>query len=124
MTPLPQIADVRLRGIVLSATDSGTALLDVGGQQVSIKLKPREQQRRVPIPANQFLAMRPALEQRKRLLSGRQEAAKTDTHEMCLQCSFVHDSVVYNLEAFTAETLMLKALPHDELILVRPGNAP
>ncbi|MDA7980295.1 MAG: hypothetical protein MPJ50_16135 [Pirellulales bacterium] len=125
LVALPQLADVRLRGIVLFNADRGRALLEVGGRQISIPLKPREQQQRVPIPASQFLAMRPALEQRALLLSSdRQVAPKAspDGHDMSLQCSFVHDRVVYNLEAFSADTLMLKALPHDEFILVRAGK--
>ena len=124
--PLPTLPKITLRGLVLSEPDRGTATLDVDGRSVSISLLPREKQQRVPIPKTQFAAMKTALDQRAALAKGTADdsgSGGTDpSYEMCLRCSLIAGGVVFNLEAFTPEVLLLRAVPHDELILVRRGS--
>ena len=124
--PLPSLPKITLRGLVMSTPDRGTAMLDVDGNSVTISLVPRDQQQRMPIPDVQFAAMRTALDQRATLTqnaSGQAEPGKGKTSfEMCLQCSFVADGIVFNLEAFTPEALLLRAVPHDSILLVRKAH--
>ncbi|MEM9944245.1 MAG: hypothetical protein AAF939_22005 [Planctomycetota bacterium] len=131
MTPLPNLPQITLQGIVQSSQETGTAILEVDGKRITILLKPRDQQTRIPVPSSQFLAMRPALEQRAMLNSGSTSTSmvakqpfRMDEFDMSLESSFVHKGVVYNLEAFGPGTLMLKALPHNELVIVRTGTTP
>ena len=107
----------------MSKSDQGTAVLDVSGRRISITLKPREQQKRMPIPASQFANVPLAVEQNNKSLSD-PKAKRNNGLEICPECSFLSEGVIYNLEAFTKDTLMLRALPHNKLILVRVGNAP
>ena len=118
--PMPTIPKVTIRGIVLSSASKGTAMLNVGGETVSIDLIPLRQQDRVPIPPEQFAELRPAIEQRMRAVT--EQAGDTrplPTYEMCLRCSFVAEGVVFNVEDFSTDSLLLRALPHDSLVLVR-----
>ena len=107
---------------MLSERQKGTGLLRVGERNVSISLLPPERQKRVSIPSSQFVAMRPALEERAKLVarSGAKDTAVL-RYEMCPKCSFVNDGVVYNLVGFTSDTLLLQAIPYGEIILVRAG---
>jgi hypothetical protein len=128
--PLPSLPDITLRGLVLRTPDRGTAILDVDGKSITISLVPRDQQQRVPVPASQFGAFLPALQQRAAAARTSPDAATpTDPteparqrFEMCLNCSFLSGGVVFNLEAFSRDAVLLKALPHDEVILVRSGT--
>lgn len=119
---LPTLPKISLRGIVMSTSQRGRAMLDVDGDSVTISLLPRDQQLRMPIPETQFESMKAALEQRaaRRALE-KPNAAKPErkNYEMCLQCSFVSGETVFNVEAFTADAILLRAIPHESLILVR-----
>ncbi len=117
---LPKLPTITIEGLILGESGTGTAMLEVGDRQVSIRLKPLEEQTRTSVPASQFQAMKPALDQLA-AMSG--ERSPRD-YEVSLECSFVHDGVFYNVESFTSEVLMLKALPHNEVIIVRSGNSP
>ncbi len=119
---LAKLPAIILKGVVLSSPESGTAMLEIDNRQISIPLKPREQQKRVPVPASQFASVQATLAQRTRLADG--SPGKADGYEMCLQCSFVHNSIIFNLEAFDSETLLLQALPHNQFIIVRAGPTP
>ena len=122
---LPELPTIKLRGMALSHPDKGKAILDVDGKSVSISLVPRNQQTRMPIPAVQFYDYQPALFQRaSNLAAMRRDSNPIENEampefEMCLDCSFTHNGLVFNLEAFTSDTLLFKALPHDEMIIVR-----
>ncbi|MEM7785714.1 MAG: hypothetical protein AAF623_20375 [Planctomycetota bacterium] len=127
MTSLPAIPPITLQAIVQSSASTGTAVLEVDDKRITILLKPRDQQTRIPVPTSQFMAMRSALEQRAMLESESMTARQPfqmAQYEMSLESSFVHKGVVYNLEAFGPDTLMLKALPHNELVIVRTGSQP
>ncbi|MEM9643479.1 MAG: hypothetical protein AAF989_00685 [Planctomycetota bacterium] len=123
VTPLPALPKISLRGLVLSTEVSGKAMLDVNGKSVTISLLPRDRQQRVSIPSKQFAAMKPALEQRAALIEAFDQGSETErrdmSYEMCLQCSFISDGVVFNLEGFTRDSLLLRAVPHDSILLVR-----
>ena len=111
--------------MALSQRDRGKAILDVDGKSVTISLIPRNKQNRLPIPEVQFSAYRPALSQRAASLAALSGNRNEDDKlwqpkfEMCLDCSFTNEGLVFNLEAFTTDTLLLRALPHDEMIIVR-----
>ena len=129
VVPLPALPKITLRGIVVSRQDHGTAMLDVNGESVSISLIPVQQQQRIPIPAIQFASMKTALDQRATLLKKASNNAKAlddlnnvndaKTYEMSLECSFVADGIVFNLEAFTSNVILLRAIPHDTVVIVR-----
>lgn len=130
---LPALPKITIKGLVLSTPDSGTAMLDVSGKSVSISLLSVADQQRLAIPSIQFAAMKPALEQRKvisqsgdfpasRGSEGRNVLAQPPVYEMSLQCSFTVDGVIFNLEAFTADTLLFRVIPHGDLLLVKKGS--
>ncbi|MEC8556593.1 MAG: hypothetical protein VXZ82_16405 [Planctomycetota bacterium] len=126
VTPLPTIPKITLRGIVMSKPDRGTAMLDVDGKILSLTLLPPEQQKLIPIPKMQFASLQAALDQRatatQRIGSRSESDAADKTYEMCLQCSFVSGEIVFNLEAFTKEVILLRAIPHDTIVIVRRGR--
>lgn len=126
VTPLPTIPKITLRGIVMSKPDRGTAMLDVDGKILSLTLLPAEQQKRIPIPKMQFASLQAALDQRAAMTQRIGSQSETDAveknYEMCLQCSFVSDGIVFNLEAFTKEVVLLRAIPHDTIVMVRKGR--
>ena len=125
VVPLPALPQITLRGIVLSTPERGTVMLNVNERTVNIALIPLESQLRSPIPKNQFSSMQAALNQRfamnKAASSERDdENSKPKQYEMCLQCSFAsEDGVIFNVEAFTRDTVLLRAIPHDTLVIVR-----
>ncbi|MEM6365934.1 MAG: hypothetical protein AAF745_16010 [Planctomycetota bacterium] len=124
---LPQLPQIQLKGIVLGTPDRGRAMLDVDGRPISISLLPLNQQQRLRIPAIQFAAMKPALDQRAASLQALRDdddpsVDEPPVYEMCLKCSFIADGVVLNLEAFTTDALLLRAIPHNTLLLIRNGQ--
>ena len=123
IVPLPALPKVSLRGIVLSTPDRGTAMLNVNETSINVTLLPREAQHRISIPDDQFSSMKAALEQRaamKKAASDQENSSSAPKQfEMCLQCSFAVDEVIFNVEAFTRDTVLLRAIPHDSLIIVR-----
>ena len=126
VTPLPAIPQITLRGIVMSKLDRGTAMLDVDGKILSLTLLPTEQQKRIRIPKMQFASLQAALDQRaaatQRIGSRSESDAAEKTYEMCLQCSFVSGGIVFNLEAFTKEVILLRAIPHGTIVMVRKAR--
>ncbi len=124
--PLPAIPQITLRGIVMSKPDHGTAMLEVDGKILSLTLLPSEQQKRISIPKMQFASLQAALDQRavatQRIGSRSELDAAERSYEMCLQCSFVSGEIVFNLEAFTKEVILLRAIPHDTIVMVRKGR--
>lgn len=120
--PLPKLPKITLRAIVLSTPQRGRAMLDVDGTSVTVSLLQRDQQLRLPIPAAQFAHLKTALDQRAALTAADESstASKTmKTYEMCLQCSFTAEETIFNVEAFTADAILLRAIPHDTVVLVR-----
>ena len=117
--PLPKVA---LKGVFLSSTDRGTAMLRVSETNVSITLLPRDRQQRIPIPATRLALLEQtqpdgSAPNGERRTTGSQQ--RKEPVEMSLESSFFVDGVLFNLEAFTPTTLLLRAVPRDELILVR-----
>lgn len=127
MKPLPTLPKITLKAIILSTPDRGTALLDLEEEQILLMLKSEEDRQRVLIPVNQFGdilgadGMNPKLIP-ERNTSGEQKQKQAVGFEISLECSFLHKGVFYNLEAFNADTIMLRALPHNKLVLVRMGK--
>lgn len=124
---LPALPSITLRGLVMRTPDRGTAMLDVDGNSVTISLLPRDLQQRIPIPEVQFAAMKTALDQRSAFLkaSNKTEAdvkTRSKSYEMSLQCSFIAGETVFNLEAFTSDALLLRAVPHDSMFIVRKAS--
>ncbi|MEO1528866.1 MAG: hypothetical protein AAFX06_25885 [Planctomycetota bacterium] len=123
IAPLPELPKIVLRGIVLSTPQRGRAMLNVDGTSIAITLLPRDQQVRMPIPPMQFAHLKAALDRRAALNAPDETGVPTKpNYEMCLQCSFTSEGTVFNVEAFTAEAVVLRAVPHDTLILVRRSS--
>lgn len=122
---LPALPTIELRGLVMSTPTRGKAMLNVGGRSLSINLVSRDQQTRTPIPATQFAQFQPALKARAAALADPTQADAVPappidlSFEMSVQSSFFVDGVLFNLESFSEDALVLQALPHKELILVR-----
>ena len=103
-------------------------MLSVDGEPITISLLPRELQQRVPIPKFQFASMKAALNQRDATVK---QKTPNDSHgsetpvvsyEMSLQSSFISNGTVFNVEAFTKDALLLRAIPHDTLQLIRAAR--
>lgn len=126
ITPFPALPSISLRGLVLRTPDRGVAMLEVDGKPLSIVLAPLDKQMRVVIPDHQFASMKAAIEQRREMAKRKSEIAEEahskPRYEMSLTSSFIHKDVVFNLEAFTSDVVLLRALPHDTLVMVRKAN--
>jgi len=122
---LPTLPTIKLRGLVMSTPTRGKAMLSVGEQSISINLIPRDQQTRTSVPATQFAQFQPALKARAAALAEFTQADSLPTppinlnFEMSVQSSFFIDGVLYNLESFSDDVLVLQALPHQDFVLVR-----
>lgn len=125
---LPKIPKIVIRALVMKSADAGTALLEVDGRQISIPLIPLDQQKRMPIPKGQFAEWeQPSMENlpadsSKQAEIDNLEKEKAKLLQFCPDCSFLNESVIFNLESFGKNTIVLNALPHNKLILVRVEN--
>lgn len=120
---LPALPKITLRGIVLSTANRGMAMLSVNDEPINITLLPRDAQQRIPIPEIQFASMKAALDQLAAIGKTASGLASVGTnprkYEMCLQCSFASEGVIFNVEGFTSDAVLRRAVPHDSLIIVR-----
>lgn len=125
---LPKLPKLAIKAMVMSKSDLGTVLLNIDGRLISIPLKPIALQNRLPVPASQFFDSSLSLELTQVLAESNPQTAKgpdgVEVYEISPECSFLHDGIVFNLEAFTKDTIVLRALPHNKLILVRTESAP
>ncbi|MEL6109029.1 MAG: hypothetical protein AAFU85_23730 [Planctomycetota bacterium] len=123
---LPKLPKITLRAIVLSTPEQGRAMLDVDGTSVSVSLLKRERQLRIPIPGVQFAHLKTALDQRAAAAApkGGSDVAPTapKTYEMSLRCSFTVEETIFNVEAFAPDAVLLRAIPHETVILVRRAS--
>lgn len=133
IVPLPSLPKMKLRGIILSSENEGTALLESGDEKVSVKLNRNKMAKSIMVPERQFYQFQSTLDQidylvelRERQISGNGQAElipseiKPRRREYEIRTdSFTVDGVYFVVEDFSKETLILRAIPHDTLVLVR-----